>query len=282
MIGIILDGRLGNQLFQYAFGYASAKKMGVKFYIETRPNEYLVHRYFEVNQEAFNFLEDSLFLVKRLKSLFNRFVSHRFYMLTRKLLGLTYVDISSDYPPALELPKIKNKCIYFGYYQSEAYFIDYKDEIIQQFTIRVKFKLDFEKVLSTIKTQQKKVVVHVRRTDYIENKYDLPMSYFHEALSKVNGDDNFYIFISDDTKFVETEFGMIKNKYISTNTEIIDFQFLMCADICILSNSSFSWWGAYLNPNHPKVFAPQYWLGINEKCEYPVEVIPKSWSIIKI
>lgn len=256
--------------------------MRVKFYIERRPNEYLVNRYFEVNQEAFNFLETQLFYIKGFQSIFNRFLSSRFYNLVSKVFGLKYIEISNDNPPALELKKVTNGSIYFGYYQSEAYFADYKEEIIKQFTIRKKYKLDFEKVLAEIKTMHKKVVIHVRRTDYLDYKYDLPMNYFHEAIGQIDSEDNFYIFISDDPKFVEAEFGMIKNKFISTNTEIIDFQFLMSADICILSNSSFSWWGAYLNPKHPKVIVPQYWLGINEKIEYPVEVTPKSWTIIKI
>jgi hypothetical protein len=50
------------------------------------------------------------------------------------------------------------------------------------------------------------------------------------------------------------------------------------ADICVLSNSSFSWWGAWLNTNDAQIIAPQYWIGNEMKKEYPVNIIPSYWS----
>ncbi len=106
-------------------------------------------------------------------------------------------------------------------------------------------------------------------------------SYFHKAIESINNDRNYFIFVSDEPDTIENEFSYIKNKYISDNDEIIDFQFIIHADICILSNSSFSWWGAYLNIKQPKIIAPRYWLGRADNKELPVNVIPDSWIILE-
>jgi hypothetical protein len=53
---------------------------------------------------------------------------------------------------------------------------------------------------------------------------------------------------------------------------------LVNADICILSNSTFGWWGAYLNPKKPEIIASKYWLGRAQKKEYPTNVVPDHWQ----
>jgi len=94
-------------------------------------------------------------------------------------------------------------------------------------------------------------------------------------LKKLTIENPYYIFISDDLSYIEEEFDYLKEKYISKHNDIIDFQFLLNADICILSNSSFSWWGAYLNNKKATVFAPKFWLG--KKSELPKHIIPEGW-----
>ena len=57
----------------------------------------------------------------------------------------------------------------------------------------------------------------------------------------------------------------------------------MNANICILSCSTFSWWGAWLNKQkNLKVYVPKYFLGFKVKKEYPVNIIPKKWKQIEI
>ena len=92
--------------------------------------------------------------------------------------------------------------------------------------------------------------------------------------------ENLYIFITDDPGFVKTEFGYLNDIYIFNNSEIVDFQFLMNADINIISNSSFSWWGTYLNPKRPKVIAPKHWFKDNAFLKSPKNVLLKSWNLI--
>ncbi|RYD77003.1 MAG: alpha-1,2-fucosyltransferase, partial [Sphingobacteriales bacterium] len=110
----------------------------------------------------------------------------------------------------------------------------------------------------------------------------LPTSYYHDAIKETLRDNSFYIIISDDHEFVKKEFSYLDHKYISNCSEIIDLQFLMNADQCIISNSTFGWWGAYLNPKNPPVVVPKYWLGFAEKVEFPCNIIPKEWKLIEI
>jgi len=89
--------------------------------------------------------------------------------------------------------------------------------------------------------------------------------------------------VSDDIDFARTEFTHIPNSEFSQSDMITDFQIIMNADVSILSNSSFAWWAAYLNPKKNKIiYCPQYWLGFKVKKEYPENIIPTAWNQIKV
>jgi len=106
----------------------------------------------------------------------------------------------------------------------------------------------------------------------------LKTAWYHLAIKNIHNEENYYIFISDDINFVKAEFAYLSNKYISENEEITDLQFLTHADICILSNSTFSWWGAWLNNKAEKIiYAPKYFMGWRIKKETPTEIYPKEW-----
>jgi len=176
---------------------------------------------------------------------------------------------------------LRNGFMYKGYFQSEEYFKNFKEDLKTIFTIKQQYKTAFNNISATVSSSKKTVTVHIRRGDYVSTEYELPTNYYKTALSMISDEDNFYVFVSDDPLFIEQEFKYIENKYISYNSEIIDLQFLINADICILSNSSFSWWGAWLN-NKPgkKVIAPEFWLGQRMGQEYPPEIIPPEWTTI--
>jgi hypothetical protein len=178
--------------------------------------------------------------------------------------------ILNDTPVNEVFKQVKNHHMYKGHFQSESYFKDFKEEIRKLYSIKKQHAAAFEPVIKQFSSSKKKLVIHVRRSDYIGLDLSLPVSYYKKAIEMVNDADVIYIFISDDPVFIEAEFAYLPNKYISSHDEITDLQFLIHADICILSNSSFSWWGAWLNSNKNKqVFAPKYWLGFKNEREYP-------------
>ena len=122
-------------------------------------------------------------------------------------------------------------------------------------------------------TDNKTIAVHIRRTDYLKyGKRDisLPMEYFQNRLDIIENIDAYkIIFVSDDIECVKSHFRNKDNYIYSLNDEITDFQIIMNADIAIISNSSFSWWAAFLSGKNNIVYAPKNWLGFRIGKEHP-------------
>jgi hypothetical protein len=277
MIAVRLEGRLGNQLFQYAFIYSVSKKIEARFYIDKSIINFSVPNYFDIKPANRSGLDKYIFTIKGYKNIFNHHLKVAFYKLLRGFYGLHELTFQNELPPGEQLNGIKDKTLYTGFFQSEDYFTDHKNEIVNLFSVKKAYRQQFENIFKSLPAAKKYVTVHIRRGDYSGLDLALSADYYRRAIDSIHSDENYYIFISDDFEFINRQFGHIENKYLSENAEIIDFQFLTHADICILSASSFSWWGAYLNPKQPKVIAPEYWLGKNEGKEIPVNVIPDGW-----
>jgi hypothetical protein len=131
----------------------------------------------------------------------------------------------------------------------------------------------------------------VRRGDYLNlndwwlmnlgsDNLSLPDEYYINCLKRIPDYQGYKkIFVSDDVDYIQSAFGHLENAEFVSNSLIIDFQLLLNADILIASNSSFSWWAAYLNRKaHKQVFCPKYWLGFKVKREYPSNIIPVEWT----
>jgi len=278
MIAVKLEGRLGNQLFQYAFIYATAKKLNTRFYMDKSVDYLLIDKYFNIHTDFCRILDNKLFSIKGYKNIFSHHLRRSFYYSLRNIIQLKRKTFSNFESPAQQLDKIKNGLLYEGYFQSEEYFVDYTNEIKKQFDIKNIYQTSFRAIFDTLPKAEKYITVHVRRGDYIDHKLTLPALYYHKAISSIDHPDNYYIFVSDDADFVKSEFAYIANKYVSKNDEITDLQFLMRADTCILSNSSFSWWGAWLNQNPDKIiYAPVYFMGRELKKEIPPDIYPSNW-----
>jgi len=271
MIAVQLEGRLGNQLFQYAFIYAAAKRLNTTFYIDKGVEDFVLPKYFKIERDFPTLFDRKLFSIEGYKNIFRVHSRKAFYKLLNAVMfrGQKMV-IDNEIAPVEALKLVKNNCLYQGFFHSQNYFHDFRNEVRKQFEIKSTFTCAFNEIKKQLPGNKKKVVIHIRRTDYVAINISLPVSYYKNAIAKIADPDVEYIFISDDLSFVESEFAFIPNKYLSTQNEIIDLQFLMDADICILSCSSFSWWGAWLNQNPNKqVYAPRYWLGFKEQKEFP-------------
>ena len=281
MMAVRLEGRLGNQLFQYAFIYAASKKNGTRFYLDKSVDYLLLDKYFNIERDFCQILDDHVFSIKGFKLIFSHYARWSFYYLLKHLFFLKEETFSNLKSPSSQFDKVKDGRIYFGHFQSEEYFLNYKADINRLFSIKDIYKNQFDDVFKSLPKKAKYVVVHVRRTDYIQHNWALVPQYYHEAIKGIHHEKNYYIFISDDFDFVKSEFGYLTNKYLSQNEEIIDFQFLTKADICILSNSSFSWWGAWLNGKPGKtIIAPKLWLGEKTGQEYPAKIIQAEWILL--
>lgn len=284
MVAVKLEGRLGNQLFQYAFIYAAAKKLNTSFYLDKSIENFIPGKYFTTQRDFLSPLDTLVFSIKGYKNLFTIHSKKAFYkILERLLFNNRKIIIDSKENPSEALSKIKNDCIFEGYFQSEQYFFNLQDDIKTLFTIKDTYKQEFKTVFTLLPKAAKYVTIHIRRTDYISLNIALDTEYYHKAIKSIHNEGNYYIFISDDINFVKNEFDYLKNKYVSEHNEITDLQFLMSADVCILSNSTFSWWGAWLNNKQNKtIYAPKYFLGWQQKKESPVNIYPNNWIQIDV
>jgi hypothetical protein len=284
MIGVILLGRLGNQLFQYAFAYSAARKLNTSFFFDSTWEPFLLESFFDVPEVSTKIgwqygdsFENSQFRLW-------------FKKIRNKLLVKEEVFIDNTEQPGVVMNQLKNKTIYRGWYQSEDYFKAYKTEILGKLTIKEPIRKLFEQTYGELYSKKRIVAVHVRRTDFqfyavahLDKDLRLPMHYYEQLIEKENKPNTTFVFLSDEPDFIEYHFSSLTNKYVSRADQITDLQHLMCADVCIIANSTFSWWGAYLNRKVDKiVYAPKFFLGFKNNFEYPKGAIPKDWHQVKI
>lgn len=291
MIVVKLIGGLGNQMFQYAAGSALASLHDTKLYLDTShlnidSNNAYTKREFELgklninaniaNQQIlnnFNFNESKWML--RLKKTFPKF----FKKIIFNEHHFNFHKVFFDMPATTYLN---------GYWQSEKYFLNIKHKLISEFSL---LKNSSEKTFS-IEQQIKKtnsVSIHVRRGDFVSLKSatnfhgNLKLDYYKEAVDIIKSkieNPTFFIF-SDDINWCCNQFEFLESKFfvdsLNLNTSAHDELALM--QLCkhnIIANSSFSWWGAWLNLNPDKIcIAPKNWFAV--KNLNTADLIPKTW-----
>jgi hypothetical protein len=158
-----------------------------------------------------------------------------------------------------------------GYFQSYKYFDDYKYFILDALVPNL--NLNPESDLCGI---------HVRKGDYINLKdcyQQLDMNYYNQAIEEIKSDR--YIIFSDDIEWCKKNFIGDKFQFSQGREPHEDLAIMakQC-DNMIIANSSFSWWGAYLNTNfNKKIIAPKKWFG--PKLPHDTsDLLPKEWIVI--
>ncbi len=162
----------------------------------------------------------------------------------------------------LNIDILENEAILDGFFQSEKYFIKNEKEIRELFK-------PTQEVIDTINGKYchllsgNTISLHVRRGDYVNNSSNHPpcaLSYYNKALD-ILGDDKVLVF-SDDIEWCKDVFIGDRFIYIDNEKDYIELYMMSLCKNNIISNSSFSWWGAWLNKNkHKKVIAPKKWFG---------------------
>jgi hypothetical protein len=276
MIAIHLQGRLGNQLFQYAFIKNASIKLNVHFFIDQSVEKFYLSDYFELKAYSFSFIDQYIFSIRGYKNLFSYYFKNWFYnfLVNQFLKTKLELDLDPRYPLHL-LTHLKDNCLYKGYFQSPLFFKQIEPKISEEFSVKKQFLLSYQEKYNHVLKNKKIISLHVRKGDY----QNLPSSYYHAIIDQYKDEENtLFIFVSDDYQFIEKEFSKVSNKLISKDTEINDFLHLMLSDVCITANSTFSWWAAYLNQKKNKVIhCPKYFLGFKLKKEYPPNIYPKDW-----
>ena len=265
--------QLGNQMFIYACAHSLAKKRNESYCL----SELRDLKYFKLSVGDYKW--------NRLKYLFFKF-KNKF----KQFQFLHYQDNREDYAQLMLEDREKDSW-YYGYFQGEKYFYGNKLEVKSRFQIKEEYTTKFELTREKYVGDNPYAIVHIRLNDYMTFGPDfldgpdltLPFSYYHELVRTKIPKGMPIVFLSDDIKTIKEEFSYVDNCYFSDKSVIEDLQFIMHAQICILSCSTFSWWGAWLNQNENKtIFIPEHFLGFKAKKEYPINIIPTNWSKINI
>ena len=158
-----------------------------------------------------------------------------------------------------------------GYWQCEKYFAEYRDELLKRFCFPKLQDEACKKMRDQILNTETPVSLHVRRGDYLSSKYSevyrdiCTELYYQRAMSLMREEYSgcrFYVF-SDDLSWCRTHLGGTDLTFIDCNSGKNSPYDMYLMSICkhnIVANSSFSWWGAWLNQNKEKeVMAPERW-----------------------
>ena len=287
MLIFFSDGRLGNQIFQYAFLKTIAKK-----------NEILIIYNFDSIIDVFDVPRRKTIIIKRKKYLginLKLIIRPFLVLLSRiRLISLIQQDVdyyngfkyySDTYTKKMGITPFR--FVDTGFFQSEKFF---GDNVMNDIKIKSKHLNKANNLLANIPSSKHKIFVHVRRLDYINESCfgvkgaTLPRAYYQTCIKwfETNIENPFFIFLSDDIEFVECCFNDIENKVIFNNETGVDFAVMVLCKSGIISNSSFSWWGAYLMKERHQVFAPKYWMGYKSHKEFPKGIYTDKFRFIDV
>ena len=277
-------GGLGNQMFQYAL-YLSLLEKGFDVKIDiTQLLNYKLHNGYELEQ-IFNTKPNIADYkdVRRISRITNNFLAYR---IKRKLLPPKPTEyIEKEY--SIFDPQVF-RCLhdtYFeGHWQNEKYFSDIRPKIIENFTFKLNVDNQNRNIIRQIKNSNS-ISIHVRRGDYVGHSYLSEIctaEYYKKAISTICNkikDPEFFIF-SDDIEWCKEQFGTAHTNFINWNTgkgSYIDMYLMSLCKHNIIANSSFSWWGAWLNINQSKIIiCPKRWNTRDVK----FDIAPENWITI--
>lgn len=279
-------GGIGNQMFQYAF-YKKLEEIDNDVKIDCTGfenyrlhNGYELEKIFNIDAKYANLME-----VKQISNISDNI----FLKVIRKIFGgkeNEFIENGLVYNPHL----LTNKKIYYydGYWQSYKYFQDIQNKIKNEFSFKNELdQLNLRYAERILKDNS--VSIHIRRGDYISNKRAEKVlnnictkEYYEKAVSEIYKRfecPTFYIF-SDDMDWVKS------NIYFGDNCTFVDwnngkdsYKDMQLMSLCkhnIIANSSFSWWGAYLNSYDAKiVISPNKWT--NDGKSNIDDIIPNKW-----
>lgn len=285
-VAVKIYGGLGNQLFQYAAAKSLALDNDAKLLLDIS--------WFNCNQERFyeltNFnvqCDASISFSKPYNFIFKKYVFLRCSN-NKKLLLNIFRENSLSFQS--EFLKINSSIYLDGYFQSEKYFLRHQNKIRNNLLF-TDASFRGESIFENQILGSESVSIHIRRGDYVTNKEvadfhgSLGMDYYKKSIEFIRSkikNPVFFVFTDDPDWVIENfshhlPFTLVRNSK-TENAGIRDLRLMSLCKHNIIANSSFSWWGAWLNVNHQKiVISPKKWF---KKSETPPDLIPPSWMQI--
>jgi tellurite resistance-related uncharacterized protein len=292
LIIVKLQGGLGNQMFQYAFGLSRSAELNsplyldLSFFASQQTGSDVTYREYELG-----LFSDKIQIANN--EIIKSFTNPNRWQKVLTKLGTTKKQVYREYSLKVDREVFNlSPPVYFdGYWQSDDYFSSHERLIREAFEFRKPLNSQSQDIADTLNSQQNTVSIHIRRGDYASSARTnelhgtCSVSYYRQAVGTIKSrltDPHFYFF-SDEPNWVKDNLiADLENYYIvQHNTGADSWQDMALMSQCqhhIIANSSFSWWGAWLNPDKEKiVIAPQNWF--NAKTDYfnDADIIPKNW-----
>jgi len=263
MIVSKLQGGLANQIFQWAYARSLSEKYNTPLYLDILSYQHqsgITKRNFSL--DCFPNIKYNIMPNERNISLWN---NENKNVVVKLNDNFYYKEL-----------KYNNDAHYYlnGYWQTEKYFKEHEDIIKKELSPSEE---DLIRLKSMIPPES--VSLHIRRTDYVTSNGFHPVQtieYYEKALSLIGDYKNIVVF-SDDISWCKENLPFDNIKFIEGNKDFEDLWLMSLCDHNIIANSSFSWWGAWLNNNiNKKVVAPSNWFGQQANTNTS-DIIPENW-----
>lgn len=294
---------LGNQMFQYAAGRTLAERLGCAHAYTQMRLKWTSHlrlgltgRRLLLRAPAFEF--ERYFLLDGDTATKNQ-LRLQWFRLRYGLTARQYVEPLAPTPGVIrELTQYDPSFHSLGpgtelqgFFQSESYFAGHQNAVRRWFQPRPELLAQAQAVAANCGADpDRRCCIHVRRGDYLTMRnggapdgWALPVSYYRRALERIPSGTRMMV-ISDDPVWAREQFASL-NPWIASHPHgaIVDMLLLTQCRYNIIANSSFSWWGSYLNPMPEKqVFYPKHFLGWAFQSELPVGISVADWTAIDV
>jgi len=283
-----LNGRLANQMFEWAFAKVLSQNSGKNVLIDDSEET--------LKLDCFKVFENIKTVEKSLKyKLFRKIIPFR--NLRNKLTALNFDKMQNIQEECFctfqqNLLEINKPCYIKGFFQSEKYFKNIREDLLKDFSLNVNLNEQNKKMLEKIQSTNS-VSIHFRRGDYtkkrVADKYgSCSVEYYKNAVEYIsnNNEKTITLFIfSDDIDWVRNNVKFdCETFYVDINSAkqgYFDLELMKNCKHNIIANSSFSWWGAWLNENESKiVVAPKWWMKDINTTDENIDIIPEGWIIL--
>lgn len=275
-------------MFQYAFGLSLANKNNCDLYLDNTicgkdGHDYTARRY-ELN--IFNNIPQ----IAGAKLIGTFLQPGKPQRMLRKIgVNIKSVYLETSLRFNKDVYDVKPPAYFDGFWQSEKYFNI--DLIRSSLIFGQNFNSETSRIANQIMQQAAPVSIHIRRGDYVTSKTTnelhglCAIGYYQKAIALINNqvpDAHFYIF-SDDTEWVSQSLlpGLKNARVVHHNQGADSWQDMALMSMCkhhIIANSSFSWWGAWLNPDKKKtVIAPEKWFARPSAYFDDTDIVPSGW-----
>lgn len=255
-VSIKLQGGLCNYLFQIAAAYAYSLKYNKKL-ILSENDSVVIHKH--LSSYKTNILRNVEFVSNVDYSRFKVYNEQGFHY--------------------TEIPELDGDIYLIGYYQSAKYWQGYEKEIRELFSFP-------QEMIDAMKEKYKEILsketcsIHVRRGDFVSQQQYHPvqtMNYYMKGIKQV-GINKTYLCFSDDIQWCKESFSMLPDcHFIENQPDYLDLLLMSLTNHNVIANSTFSWFGTYLNNNAGKVIAPKTWFGEAYKDFNTTDLYCENW-----